>query len=543
VSPYALINLVGGLGMLLFGLKTLSEAQQILAGDRLRRLVGQSAASRRAAVGTGVLASAITLSSAVTAVMVISFINAGLMATSHAAGIILGANLGATVGVWLLALRLGSAALVLFGLGAWLNLYAHRESVKFSGELAMGAGLMFTGLALLEQGFAPWHGALLGTLEAGYAALLLVALAGAAATVLLRSAGAMVAVTIALGAAGVIDFSAAAALVVGANVGGAVNAQRTARQATADGRRSGMFHTLINLLTALLLLAAFPLWVGALDTLIPGEPSGASAGAMAVHIAAAHTTFNLVLVALGVPLLDPLLRVAAWFVEPGGRDRARLAFLRPGMVDSPALAIEQCRLEVLQMAAITGEALHLTHELYADVTSPGTELREQILKREKQTDGMHHEITVFMSRVMAGVLTVAQIAESRGLIRVADEIESVADYCERLANYRRRALREHVVFGDDALRDLRGYLEHTIAFYEEIIDRAGHSETGWLKAIETKAQYLATEADGLRDANLQRLANQRSTPTAGIFFNDMVVAMRRIRNHALNIAEAWLGMK
>jgi phosphate:Na+ symporter len=148
-----------------------------------------------------------------------------------------------------------------------------------------------------------------------------------------------------------------------------------------------------------------------------------------------------------------------------------------------------------------------------------------------------------MSRVMAGPLTIAQSEESRGLVRVADEIESIADYCERLANYRRRLLREGMVLSDPALAELQGYLERTIAFYESIVDRARRNETGYLPAIETKAQYLSTEADALRDANLQRLATQRAAPGEGIFFNDLLVAMRRIRNHALNMAEAFLGKK
>jgi len=212
-------------------------------------------------------------------------------------------------------------------------------------------------------------------------------------------------------------------------------------------------------------------------------------------------------------------------------------------VEAPALAIEQCRLEVLNMAQIAADALHVTRLLFDDVSSPGTELRDRILKRERTTDAMQHAITVFMSRVMAGTLTHAQSEEIRALIRVADEIESVADYCERLANYRRRLLREGIVLGDGALRELQGYLDRTIAFYEEIVDRARRNEVGWLHAIETKAQYLADEADGLRDTNLHRLGAQRATPGEGIFFNDLLVAMRRIRNHALNMAEAFLGQK
>lgn len=195
------------------------------------------------------------------------------------------------------------------------------------------------------------------------------------------------------------------------------------------------------------------------------------------------------------------------------------------------------------MATTASEALQLTRQLFEDVSTPRTELRDRILKRERATDNMQHAITVFMSRVMARPLTLAQSEEIRGLIRVADESESVADYCERLANYRRRMLREGVMLSDPALHELQGYLDRTIAFYEEIVDRARRNEADWLRAIATKAQYLATEADHLRDANLHRLATQHAAPGEGIFFNDLLVAMRRIRNHALNMAEAFLGKK
>ena len=133
----------------------------------------------------------------------------------------------------------------------------------------------------------------------------------------------------------------------------------------------------------------------------------------------------------------------------------------------------------------------------------------------------------------------AQSEEIRGLIRVADEIESVADYCERLANYRRRMLREQVALSDAALHELQGYLDRTIAFYEEIVDRARRNETDWLKAIETKAQYLATEADGLRDANLHRLATQRAAAGRG---NLLQRPARRHAPHPQSLAEHGRGV-
>ena len=174
---------------------------------------------------------------------------------------------------------------------------------------------------------------------------------------------------------------------------------------------------------------------------------------------------------------------------------------------------------------------------------PRAELRRSILDREKATDTIQHEVTTFLARVLTGTLSAVQIDECRALIRAADEIESVADYCERLANYRRRLIREGASLDDSGLRDLQSYLDRTTALFEDIIDRIRRNDSGWLDSVVTKGQYLSTEADTLREANLHRLTAQRIAPTAGIFFNDMLVAMRRIRNHALNLAEAVLGKK
>jgi phosphate:Na+ symporter len=548
------LNLIGGFGLLLFGIKTMSEALQALAGDRLRRIIGRVGDRPFDALRAGLLVSAISQSSAATTVMVVSFVNAGLMTLWQAASVTLGANVGATVTGWLLVLRLQHSALALVGVGALLTLFARREKRKFVGELALGVGLLFVGLAWLESGFAPLRddgavGAFLAHFGGGgFLTLLLTVLAGTVVTVFVQSAGAMIGVTMAMATVGLIGFAAAAALVLGANVGTTMAAQRAAADATTDSRRAALFHTVVNVLGVVVVLCVFPLWVRVLDALVPGSPdafdvASGTRPAIAAHIALAHTSFNVLMAAVALPLLRPLLAVVSGLVGPSRRERPELRFLRQSMVESPPLAIEQCRLEILHMADIGAEALHLTRALLDDVSSPGTELRDRILKKERATDTIQHSITVFMSRVMARPLTLAQSAEIRGLIRVSDEIESVADYCERLANYRRRLLREGLVLSDAALQELQGYFDRTIAFYEEIVDRARRNETGWLQAIQMKAQYLATDADGLRDANLQRLASQRAAPGEGIFFNDLLVAMRRIRNHALNMAEAFLGKK
>jgi phosphate:Na+ symporter len=542
----ALLGLIGGLGLLLYGLKIVSEALQVLFGDRLRGRMSTVGTTRLAQFGTGAVASLIVQSSAAAAVMVVSFVNAGLLELGAAAGVIVGANVGATATGWLLALRLGRSGLALLGVGAIVHLLASRERVRFGGSLAMGAGMLFTALRWLQHACASlpawdyptW---LTQPLDAGLAAVVGAAVFSSLATALLQSSTATVGITIALAATGLLRLDGALALVIGANLGSTLSAHRAALPATADSRRAALLHTLVNAATGVVLLAGFGFWLRIIAALglqrmgIEGQPPIATP----LQVALAHTTFNLVLAALSLPLLGPLVGLTQRLIGKTLRERAGLRYLRPGMVEAPALAIEQCRLEVLHMAALTDAALQLTRDLLADVHTEARELRRQILEREKATDTAQHDVTVFLARVMAGTLSVAQGAECRALVRAADEIESIADYCERLANYRRRLVRDGVVIDAAALHDLQGYLDRTIALYEDIVDRIRRRDSGWLDAITTKAEYLASEADTLRDANLQRLAAQRTSPTAGIFFNDMLVAVRRIRNHALNLGEAF----
>ena len=540
-----LLEMLGGLGLLLFGLRTVSEALQVLFGERLRRRVATVGSGRRAEFDVGVVAGLVTQSSAAAAVRIVSFVNAGLMSLAQAASVLVGANLGATVAAWLLALQPGSFAVGLLGAGASVHLLADRETARFGGALTMGAGMLFVAigwlsrawLALGPQALPLW---MMHPDAVGPTALLATAVAGALATAALQSATAAIGLAIALAIAGELSLAGAATLVIGANVGSCVTVLRAAAPANADGRRTAVVDILLNALTAVVLLLAIGPWLRLLALLPSAAPPDI---ARPLHVAATHTVFNLLLAVLAVPLLTPIRHLAEWLVGASDREQTALRYLRQSVVEAPALAIEQARLEVLNMAALTIDALHLTRALFADADTQQSELRRRILEREKATDTVQHELTVFLARVLTGMLSAAQSDECRALIRAADEIESVADYCERLANYRRRLIREGAGLDDSALRDLQSYLERTTALFEDVVDRIRRNESGWLDAVATKGQYLATEADALREANLQRLTAQRIAPTAGIFFNDMLVAMRRIRNHSLNLAEAMLGKK
>ena len=239
-----LLEMLGGLGLLLFGLRTVSEALQVLFGERLRRRVATVGSGRRAEFDVGVVAGLVTQSSAAAAVRIVSFVNAGLMSLAQAASVLVGANLGATVAAWLLALQPGSFAIGLLGAGASVHLLADRETARFGGALTMGAGMLFVAigwlsrawLALGPQALPLW---MIHPETVGPTALLAAAVAGALATAVLQSATATVGVAIALATAGDLSLAGAATLVIGANVGSCVTVLRAAAPANADGRAHG----------------------------------------------------------------------------------------------------------------------------------------------------------------------------------------------------------------------------------------------------------------------------------------------------------------
>lgn len=544
-------SLIGGLGLFLFGMRAMSEALQVIAGDRLRRAIGAATRNRMFGVSTGLVTTMIVQSSSVTTVMVVSFVNAGLMDVAQAASVILGANIGTTITGWILVLELHHSALLFLGLGVFLNFFARSETLRFTGQFASGFGMVFYGLSLMKGGFEPLRelpqfAAWMTRFGAETTVeLVFTVLTGTALTMLVQSSSAMLGITIALATVGLLSFDGAVGLVLGENIGTTVTAQIAAVNGTTNARRAAMFHTTINVLGVAVMVMTFPLFLDAVDLLTPGDPTLVDAEGrrpfVTEHIAVAHTGFNISLALMALPLLHPLIRLSSWITPGARREQTQLRFLHSSMVESPTLALEQGRLEVLHMASVTSDILHLTRDLYRLEPGKNSDLRDRILKKEKVTDSIQHEITVFMSKAMTGVLTEAQTEEIRGNIRLAGEVESVADYCERLANYRRRMQRMNVSMSPTAVAELNDYLDETVAFYDEIIDRGRRGETGWMLFVNAKGRDLLETADRLRDQNLARLSAQRCDPNAGIFFNDMLVAMRRIRNHSVNIAEAFQG--
>ena len=337
-SHSLIFGLLGGLGLFLYGMKTLSDGLQKIAGDRLRRILGVLTENRVVGMLIGVAVTALIQSSTATTVMVVSFVNAGLMSLLQAIGVVIGANIGTTVTAQLIAFNVAKYALPAIGLGAALRFFIKSPRWHHIGEVILGFGLVFFGLALMKGAFDP----IKGDQELRQIFLLvgdnplLGVLLGAVVTMVVQSSSATIGLTIAMATSGLLSFEASVALILGENIGTTVTTNLAAIGTNLAARRTALAHFLFNAIGVGYMLLLFPLFTGLVAAITPGDPDfviqsgeqlemlGGTLGDkpfIARHIANAHTLFNVVNALLFLPLIGHLARLTARLL-PGREEQA-----------------------------------------------------------------------------------------------------------------------------------------------------------------------------------------------------------------------------
>ena len=304
-----IFNLIGGLGIFLYGMRMMSEGLQKVAGDRLRSIFGMVTSNRFAGVFTGFLVTAIIQSSSATTVMLVGFVNAGLMSLQQAIHVILGANLGTTFTGWIIAFKITKYGLPLIGAGAGLVLFSKSPRVNYVGQVFLGLGMLFFGLTLMKMGFSPlrgeptFHDFFLFFGAQTYFKILMSALAGCMLTVVLQSSSATVGITMGLASQGLLTFPAAAALVLGENIGTTITAMLSSIGTDTNARRTALSHCLFNTIGVIVMVIIFPVYLQFVEHVIPGLADKVLADGtkpnITAHIAASHTIFNFANMVMG----------------------------------------------------------------------------------------------------------------------------------------------------------------------------------------------------------------------------------------------------
>ncbi len=546
-------TLIGGVALFIFGMKYLSEGLQSMASGVIKRAIDVLARNRVLAVLMGVVVTMLVQSSSISTVMMSGFVNAGLMSLSQAIGFIFGANIGTTITGWIISIKVGKYGLLLLGIGFFPMFFAKSDRARNIGKLLFALGFIFFGLELMSSAFKPLRTneefiSALAIFDASvwYSRLAVFAI-GCALTMIIQSSSAMLGITIALASQGVITFETAAALVLGENIGTTITLWVASVGNGTLARRTALAHTSFNVFGVLIAFLIFPVYIKFIDAIVAGDPSMAAPDGsmpyMAVHIAAVHTAFNVGMTLLFLPFIQYLERFVCKVFPDKKEEAPGLFYFKNRVATSPELALLESKMILDQLGGVVSEMMDKSGEFTAPIKD-GSSLLSEISEIEDKTDTMQYEITVFLSQTLQESLSQNQSARAQGIIRIADELESIGDYCERIVHYRNRLERQGLVIPNHVSKSMEEYWSRVREFYQMLV--------GWLddekpEQFEKRARKLYVDlsiaADDLKEDHYRYLEEQNSDPKLMIIYSDITMAIKRIKNHTMNIYEAMIGGK
>jgi phosphate:Na+ symporter len=556
-----LLAVVGGLGIFMLGMKHMSEGMQAVAGNSLRRMISLVTDKGLMATAAGTGVTLLVQSSTVTTVIVVGLVNAGLMQLHQAVGVILGANIGTTITGWILVLKIGKYGLPILGVAALIYLFARRDRPRFIAMAVMGMGMIFFGLELMKDGFAPMKD-MPAFMEAfawfradTYPGVLKCVLAGCVLTLLVQSSSATLGITIGLAATGVIPFTTAAALVLGENIGTTVTVVIASVGATTNAKRTAWAHVLFNVCGVLWITAIFRWYVQLVAMLIERahdvNPIGLTladardpvtfAVVITAAIALTHTGFNVVNTILFLPFLRPYTRMLERLVpDPQYKEVARLKHLDARTVAAPVLGVEQSRGEVVQMGQGALKMIEWIRQIAFD--GPRDErLIQKIFHREEVLDNVHREVIAFLTDLLDATVPHAIAAEGRRQLRIAHEYESLSD---RLAT----VLRSYLRLRDQRLELDAGQKRGLRELHDQVEDLLGRVSEAYAQRrpladadAQTANAAIQAKVRKLHEEQLQRMTDNPVHPSLSLIFASILTEYSRVRAHAMNIHEASAG--
>ncbi len=556
---WVIFQSLGGLGLFLFGMKIMSEGLQKVAGKKMRQILAMVSNNRFVGCGVGAIVTSVIQSSSATTVMLVSFVDAGLMTLTQAIGVILGANVGTTITAQLIAFNITEYALPAIAAGVILKFFLGRRKWIYVGDVLLGFGLVFFGLATMKAGFAPLKDspAFISFFTRFSAdsqgGIFLCVLAGSILTMILQSSSATVGITMALAIEGLLGFEASVALILGENIGTTITAQLASMGTNINARRTANAHTLFNVIGVLLIILFFPLFLQVVEWLTSsflgiGPPDlvvGGEKPNIARYIANSHTMFNLVSAVFFLLILPYLVKAAIWLTphkkEEEELDELRhIKYLDTKFVDMPSAAIGQARAEIVRM----GEAVQV---MYDDVIKSFKERKPKELskwrKREDDLDNLLREITQFLVHVVQKRISPEESKEITSLMRMANNLERIGDAIENIAQLSEELIEENLYFSEGAVRD-HGLISTEVRRFLDVVVEGIRTED---KEIMALAQKLEDNIDRMREEmksnHIMRLQSAACAVDPGLVFVDTLTAFEKIGDFCYNISQAVAGIK
>ena len=567
-------TLLGALGMFLYGMNLMSSGLQKAAGDRLRGFLSAMTSNPFKGVMTGLGVTSVIQSSSATTVMVVSFVNAGLLTLVQAIGVIMGANIGTTVTAWMVSwlgfkadISVLAVPLMLFG---FLFSNSKKDKRKSIGELIVGFSLLFLGLSFMKESVPDLRETpeVLEFVTAwsahGFGSVLLFLAFGTVLTLVLQSSSATMAITLIMLSMGWIPFDMACAMVLGENIGTTITANIAASVGNTQAKRAAMSHTLFNVfgvVWALILFKPFLKLVGLITEILFGLPNPAAEGfavpvspedgSVPVEATAAlyglsmlHTLFNVTNTIILVWFTKWIAKAVCWIIrapKQQEQEEYRLKYISAGPLATPELSVEQAFDEVIHFAHISKNgAVYAKSAVENADGDKFNELREKLVKYEEISDRIEYEIAAFLNGVSAEEVSESTSLKIKAMYKIVGELESLGDSGETISRILSRKNIHKQKFDSQALKNLNTMADAVLAAYDVMIDNLEAAHKGTLTDIVNAynaEERLNTLRNNYRDAVIEDMENGAGSYQTMVYYMDIMNTYERMGDFMINISQ------
>lgn len=531
-----ILTMAGGLGLFLFGMELMSDSIEKVAGARLRRILEIFTTNRFMGMIVGIIFTGIIQSSSACTVMVVSFVNSGLMNLYQAAGVILGANIGTTITSQLVSFNLSKIAPLILLVGVVVMMFTKKEKVRKVAEVVVGFGILFVGLSTMSQAMAnmknePQVVNLLMSLKNPFLATLM----GFALTAIIQSSSVTVSIVLLLANQDLLPLPITLYIILGCNIGACATAMLASMTGKKDAKRAALIHLLFNIIGTVIIYIALFVAGDQIVELI--KSMSADNGRF---VANAHTLIKIAQVIMLFPFTGWLVKMTYLIVpgedqKVGYRESYQLKYIGDKVVFNPATAVVEVVKELERMASLAEE--NLNRAMNALITLDEEDI-EEVYEVEKNINFLNHAITDYLVKINQTTLPIEDLNSLGALFHVVNDIERIGDHAENVADAARQRKEEGVSISKEAQKELGDMLEMVNKIIRYAVEMFAKSDETHMQEIITLEDQVDEKERELQKKHVERLTKGECSPEAGMIFSDIVSGLERVADHATNIAFA-----
>lgn len=568
-----IIQLIGSLGLFLFGMTLMSESLQKMAGSKLRNVMARMTSNPVKRVLTGMTITALVQSSAATTIMVVSFVNAGLLTLGSGIGVIMGANIGTTISAWIVAVfgfsfNIATIAIPLMAIAFVLNMFKNK-GLKTVSSFIFGFSLMFMGLGCLKEAAGILFAGdgiktfLMGlTANAGFGKVLLFLVIGTFLTILFQSSAATMALTMTLVAMGVLPYQLAAAMVLGENIGTTITANIAASVGNVSARRAALAHTVFNVFGVIWVLCAFKPFLKLVCGIVGGfglpSPMGAEFQdaeflanpdnavlintSLLYSVATLHTIFNVTntfILIWFVPQIEKF--VSTIIPNPAGEEEFRLKYISGGVQGTAEVALVEAREEIVHFGQICFKGFQYIRDAVNEQNAAKFDpIKEKLIKYEDITDKIEFEIASYLNEVSKGEISEAAEDRIKAMYKMIGEMESLGDSGEGISRMLVRKFTHNREFTPEILAKINKMMDLVEVAYKVMLENISKT---YSESVDLRSAYMAEDAinefrNQVRDENIADLESGKYHYLVGVYYMDVISELEKIGDFIINISQA-----